>query len=160
MNFLSLSLKEKSLSIGLFFIAYSVVVSLSRIFLASKLSSENLFNKILYMLTSFAIIIFLAPSISSPFHVIIFSVFFSLSYSLVYPLLSSIALKGKSKSITGRIFGAINSSFSIGVNVMTFVFGFIAEFFSFATMFRSAAIIILVGVFIIYLFESRKIKWI
>ena len=156
MNFLSLLLKEKGLSIGLFFVGYSIVVSLSRIFLSNNLSSENLFNKILVMLSAFAIAIFFIPSISTIFHVLIFSILFSLSYSLVYPFLSSMALVGKPKSLTGRIFGAINSSFSLGVNVMTFFFGFIAEIFGFGIMFKTASFVILLGVFLLYLNEKVK----
>ncbi|NSW88957.1 MFS transporter [bacterium] len=158
MNFLSLSLKEKGLSIGLFFVGYSIVVSLSRIFLSNSLSTKNLFNKILIMLGGFALAIFFVPSITSIYHVVLFSVFFSLSYSLVYPFLSSIALVGKSKSLTGRIFGAINSSFSIGVNVMTFLFGFIAEIFGFAIMFKFASLIIFFGVFMLYFNERERIE--
>ena len=157
MNFLSLFLKEKDLSIGLFFVGYSLVVSLSRIFLSSRLSSENLFNKILIMLSLFACAIFFVPFISSTFDIILFSVLFSLTYSLVYPLLSSIALKGKAKSLSGRIFGAINSSFSIGVNIMTFLFGFIAEIYGFNIMFKCASIIILTGAFLLYFYEKRRV---
>ncbi|MBT3476020.1 MFS transporter [bacterium] len=157
MNFLSLFLNEKDLSIGLFFVGYSLVVSLSRIFLSSRLSSENLFNKILIMLSLFACAIFFVPFISSTFDIILFSVLFSLTYSLVYPLLSSIALKGKAKSLSGRIFGAINSSFSIGVNIMTFLFGFIAEIYGFNIMFKCASIIILTGAFLLYFYEKRRV---
>ena len=110
------------------------------------------------MLGGFALAIFFVPSITSIYHVVLFSVFFSLSYSLVYPFLSSIALVGKSKSLTGRIFGAINSSFSIGVNVMTFLFGFIAEIFGFAIMFKFASLIIFFGVFMLYFNERERIE--
>jgi len=158
MNFLSLFLKERSLSIGLFFVGYSIVVSLSRILLSKKISSKNIFYKILIMLSFFSITIFLVPEINNIFHVIIFSVVFSFTYSLVYPLLSSIALTGTSKSLSGRIFGAINSSFSIGVNVMTFFFGFIAEIYGFNIMFKSSAIIIFLGVFLLYFAERGKLK--
>ena len=158
MNFLSLFLKERSLSIGLFFVGYSIVVSLSRILLSKKISSKNIIYKILIMLSFFSITIFLVPEINNIFHVIIFSVVFSFTYSLVYPLLSSIALTGTSKSLSGRIFGAINSSFSIGVNVMTFFFGFIAEIYGFNIMFKSSAIIIFLGVFLLYFAERGKLK--
>ncbi len=158
MNFLSLFLKEIDLSIGLFFVGYSIVVSLSRIFLSSRLSSKNLFNKILMMLTLFACAIFFVPYINNTFHIILFSVLFSLTYSLVYPLLSSIALKGKAKSLSGRIFGAINSSFSIGVNLMTFFFGFIAEVYGFNIMFKCASIIIFIGTLLLYVLEKRTIR--
>ena len=110
------------------------------------------------MLSFFSITIFLVPEINNIFHVIIFSVVFSFTYSLVYPLLSSIALTGTSKSLSGRIFGAINSSFSIGVNVMTFFFGFIAEIYGFNIMFKSSAIIIFLGVFLLYFGERGKLK--
>lgn len=158
MNFLSLFLREKDLSIGLFFVGYSVVVFLSRVLLSSKLSSVNLFNKILVMLSLFGVAIFFVPSINSIFDVILFSILFSLTYSLVYPFLSSIALKGKAKSLSGRIFGAINSSFSIGVNVMTFFFGFIAEIYGFNIMFKCASILILIGALLLFVEERRSTK--
>jgi predicted MFS family arabinose efflux permease len=158
MNFLSLFLREKDLSIGLFFVGYSVVVFLSRVLLSSRLSSVNLFNKILVMLSLFAVAIFFVPSINSIFDVILFSILFSLTYSLVYPFLSSIALKGKPKSLSGRIFGAINSSFSIGVNVMTFFFGFIAEIYGFNIMFKCASILILIGALLLFVEERRSTK--
>ena len=88
----------------------------------------------------------------------LFSILFSLTYSLVYPFLSSIALKGKPKSLSGRIFGAINSSFSIGVNVMTFFFGFIAEIYGFNIMFKCASILILIGALLLFVEERRSTK--
>ena len=136
----------------------NIVDLLSRIFLSSRLSSKNLFNKILIMLTLFACAIFFVPYINNTFHIILFSVLFSLTYSLVYPLLSSIALKGKAKSLSGRIFGAINSSFSIGVNLMTFFFGFIADVYGFNIMFKCASIIIFIGTLLLYVQEKRTIR--
>jgi len=157
MNFLSLFLKERNLSIGLFFVGYSIVVSLSRIVLSKKLSSENIFHKILIMLALFSVGIFFVPLIDSSIDVVLFSIFFSLTYSLVYPFLSSLALIGAPKSLSGRIFGAINSSFSIGVNLMTLLFGFIAEIYGFDIMFKCSSIIILVSVFLLYAAHTRRI---
>ena len=157
MNFLSLFLKGKELSVGFFFIAYSVVVSLSRIFLSSRFASDKLYNKILIMLTFFSISIFFLPFVDTKFHVIIFSIIFSLTYSLVYPFLSSITLSGKSKSLSGRLFGALNSSFSIGVNLMTFFYGFIAEICGFNIMFKCASILIFTGVLFLIIKDRRLV---
>ena len=154
MNFLSLFLKNNSLSVGFFFIAYSIVVSLSRIFLSSRFSSDKLFNKILIMLSLFSLSIFMLPYIGTKYDVVIFSIFFSLTYSLVYPFLSSITLSGKSKSLSGRLFGALNCSFSIGVNLMTLFYGFIAEIWGFNTMFQFSSCVIFLG--IIFLIVRKR----
>ena len=153
MNFLSLFLKNNNLTVGYFFISYSVVVSLVRIFLSDKFSSQNLFNKILLMLVLFSGTLFFIPYIDSKGDIILFSVLFSLTYSLVYPFLSSIVVAGKPQSLTGRLFGALNSSFSIGVNLMTFFYGFIAELWGFDTMFHVASALILVGVGFVFMRE-------
>jgi len=157
MNFLSLFLKDNNLTVGYFFISYSVVVSLVRIFLSDKFSSQNLFNKILLMLVLFSGTLFFIPYIDSKGDIILFSVLFSLTYSLVYPFLSSIVVAGKPQSLTGRLFGALNSSFSIGVNLMTFFYGFIAELWGFNTMFHVASALILVGVGFVFIRERRLI---
>ena len=155
MNFLSLFLKNNDLTVGYFFISYSVVVSLVRIFFADRFSSKNLFKKVLLMLTLFAATLFFIPYIDSKSDIILFSVLFSLTYSLVYPFLSSIVVTGKSQALTGRLFGALNSSFSIGVNLMTFFYGFIAEIWGFNTMFQVASVLIFLGVGFVFMREGR-----
>ena len=157
MNFLSLFLKNNDLTVGYFFISYSVVVSLVRIFFADRFSSKNLFKKVLLMLTLFAATLFFIPYIDSKSDIILFSVLFSLTYSLVYPFLSSIVVTGKSQALTGRLFGALNSSFSIGVNLMTFFYGFIAEIWGFNTMFQVASVLILLGVGFVFTREGRVV---
>jgi len=157
MNFLSLFLKNNDLSVGYFFISYSVVVSLVRIFFADRFSSKNLFKKVLLMLTLFAATLFFIPYIDSKSDIILFSVLFSLTYSLVYPFLSSIVVTGKSQALTGRLFGALNSSFSIGVNLMTFFYGFIAEIWGFNTMFQVASVLIFLGVGFVFTREGRVV---
>jgi len=97
------------------------------------------------------------PFVDTKFHVIIFSIIFSLTYSLVYPFLSSITLSGKSKSLSGRLFGALNSSFSIGVNLMTFFYGFIAEIWGFNIMFKCASILIFTGVLFLIIKDRRLV---
>ena len=157
MNFLSLFLKNNDLSVGYFFISYSVVVSLVRIFFSDRFSSKNLFKKVLLMLTLFAAALFFIPYIDSKSDIILFSVLFSLTYSLVYPFLSSIVVTGKSQALTGRLFGALNSSFSIGVNLMTFFYGFIAEIWGFNTMFQVASVLIFLGVGFVFTREGRVV---
>jgi predicted MFS family arabinose efflux permease len=157
MNFLSLFLKNNDLTVGYFFISYSVVVSLVRIFFADRFSSKNLFKKVLLMLTLFAATLFFIPYIDSKSDIILFSVLFSLTYSLVYPFLSSIVVTGKSQALTGRLFGALNSSFSIGVNLMTFFYGFIAEIWGFNTMFQVASVLIFLGVGFVFTREGRVV---
>lgn len=157
MNFLSLFLKNNDLTVGYFFISYSVVVSLVRIFFSDRFSSKNLFKKVLLMLTLFAATLFFIPYIDSKSDIILFSVLFSLTYSLVYPFLSSIVVTGKSQALTGRLFGALNSSFSIGVNLMTFFYGFIAEIWGFNTMFQVASVLIFLGVGFVFTREGRVV---
>ena len=105
------------------------------------------------MLVLFSGTLFFIPYIDSKGDIILFSVLFSLTYSLVYPFLSSIVVAGKPQSLTGRLFGALNSSFSIGVNLMTFFYGFIAELWGFDTMFHVASALILVGVGFVFMRE-------
>ena len=46
MNFVSLYLVGKGLSVGYFFAGYAIIVSLSRIFLSSYIRQSNLFPKV------------------------------------------------------------------------------------------------------------------
>ena len=149
MNFVSLYLVGKGLSVGYFFAGYAIIVSLSRIFLSSYIRQSNLFPKVLLMLLLFSLTIFFIPAINSLIGVMAFSILFPATYSLIYPILSSILMIGRDHSISGRLFGALNASFSIGVNLMTLFYGLIADLYSFESMFRFASLLIIAGVVLI-----------
>tara|TARA_B100001989_G_C24402625_1_gene394978 strand:- start:523 stop:810 length:288 start_codon:yes stop_codon:yes gene_type:complete len=94
------------------------------------------------------------PLIDSILFIIIFSIIFSSTYALIYPFVSNLLVGPKSQSNSGRLFGALNATFGLGVHLMTFVFGYIIHIYDFNIGFRIASIFILLGTFLLYLKEK------
>ena len=155
MNFVAIFLKEKGLKSGLFFLIYSCTVTFFRLFLSNYISEKNLFSKVLLMLIIFSSLIFFFPTVNSVEGIIIFSFLFSSSYALIYPFLSALLIKENSIENSGRLFGALNSTFGLGVHLMTFLFGYLIHVFGFNIGFQVCSLFILI--FAIYiLWQERK----
>tara|TARA_B100000676_G_scaffold33193_1_gene31392 strand:+ start:724 stop:1857 length:1134 start_codon:yes stop_codon:yes gene_type:complete len=154
MNFIAIFLKSKDLKAGIFFVIYSVTVTIFRLFLSDLFSEKNLFKKVLLMLALFSTSIFFMPLIDSILFIIIFSIIFSSTYALIYPFVSNLLVGPKSQSNSGRLFGALNATFGLGVHLMTFVFGYIIHIYDFNIGFKVASIFILLGTFLLYLKEK------
>ena len=122
MNFIAIFLKDKTLKSGLFFAIYSIVVTILRLFMSEFISESKLFKKILIMLMFFSISIYFLPIIDDTLDIIVFAIIFSSTYGLIYPFISSLLVKPGSEDTSGRLFGALNATFGIGVHLMTFFF--------------------------------------
>ena len=144
MNFIAIFLKEKGLKSGLFFLVYSCTVTFFRLFLSSYITEKNLFSKVLIMLIAFSSLIFIFPMINSIEGIIIFSFLFSSTYALIYPFLSSLLIKEDSIESSGRLFGALNATFGLGVHMMTFIFGYLIHVFGFSFGFQACSLFILI----------------
>ena len=156
MNFIAIFLKDKSLKAGLFFATYSVIVTIVRLFLSDLISTNKLFIKVLIMLAFFSISIFFLPFTENITHVIIFAVIFSSTYALIYPFISSLLVQPGNENSSGRLFGALNATFGIGVHLMTFVFGYVIQYFGYARGFQTCSLFILIFTMIILIKEVRS----
>jgi len=156
MNFIAIFLKDKSLKAGLFFATYSVIVTIVRLFLSDLISTNKLFIKVLIMLAFFSISIFFLPFTENITHVIIFAVIFSSTYALIYPFISSLLVQPGNENSSGRLFGALNATFGIGVHLMTFVFGYVIQYFGYARGFQTCSLFILIFTMIILFKEVRS----
>ena len=156
MNFIAIFLKDKSLKAGLFFATYSVIVTIVRLFLSDLISTNKLFIKVLIMLGFFSISIFFLPFTENITHVIIFAVIFSSTYALIYPFISSLLVQPGNENSSGRLFGALNATFGIGVHLMTFVFGYVIQYFGYARGFQTCSLFILIFTMIILIKEVRS----
>ena len=155
MNFIAIFLKDKSLKSGLFFTIYSVVVTILRLFMSEFISEANLFKKVLIMLLLFAVSIYFLPLINDTLDIIIFAVIFSSTYGLIYPFISSLLVKPGSEDTSGRLFGALNATFGIGVHLMTFFFGYLIHFYGFNFGFKICSIFIFSITLILYIKEKK-----
>ena len=141
---------------GLFFATYSVSVTIVRLFLSDLISTNKLFIKVLIMLAFFSISIFFLPFTENITHVIIFAVIFSSTYALIYPFISSLLVQPGNENSSGRLFGALNATFGIGVHLMTFVFGYVIQYFGYARGFQTCSLFILIFTMIILIKEVRS----
>ena len=96
------------------------------------------------MLIAFSSLIFIFPMINSIEGIIIFSFLFSSTYALIYPFLSSLLIKEDSIENSGRLFGALNATFGLGVHMMTFLFGYLIHVFGFSVGFQACSLFILI----------------
>ena len=101
------------------------------------------------MLAFFSISIFFLPFTENITHVIIFAVIFSSTYALIYPFISSLLVQPGNENSSGRLFGALNATFGIGVHLMTFVFGYVIQYFGYARGFQTCSLFILIFTMII-----------
>ena len=155
MNFIAIFLKDKSLKSGLFFAIYSVVVTILRLFMSEFISEAKLFKKVLIMLLLFAVSIYFLPLINDTLDIIIFAIIFSSTYGLIYPFISSLLVKPGSEDTSGRLFGALNATFGIGVHLMTFFFGYLIHFYGFNFGFKICSIFIFSITLILYIKEKK-----
>ncbi len=155
MNFIAIFLKDKSLKSGLFFAIYSIIVTILRLFMSEFISEAKLFKKVLIMLLLFAVSIYFLPLINDTLDIIIFAIIFSSTYGLIYPFISSLLVKPGSEDTSGRLFGALNATFGIGVHLMTFFFGYLIHFYGFNFGFKICSIFIFSITLILYIMEKK-----
>ena len=155
MNFIAIFLKDKTLKSGLFFAIYSIVVTILRLFMSEFISESKLFKKILIMLMFFSISIYFLPIIDDTLDIIIFAIIFSSTYGLIYPFISSLLVKPGSEDTSGRLFGALNATFGIGVHLMTFFFGYLIHFYGFDFGFKTCSIFIFSITLMLFVKEKK-----
>ena len=155
MNFIAIFLKDKTLKSGLFFAIYSIVVTILRLFMSEFISESKLFKKILIMLMFFSISIYFLPIIDDTLDIIVFAIIFSSTYGLIYPFISSLLVKPGSEDTSGRLFGALNATFGIGVHLMTFFFGYLKHFYGFDFGFKTCSIFIFSITLILFVKEKK-----
>tara|TARA_Y100000817_G_scaffold176813_1_gene138089 strand:+ start:195 stop:527 length:333 start_codon:yes stop_codon:yes gene_type:complete len=107
------------------------------------------------MLLLFAASIYFLPLIKDTLDIIIFAIIFSSTYGLIYPFISSLLVKPGSEDTSGRLFGALNATFGIGVHLMTFFFGYLIHFYGFNFGFKICSIFIFSITLILYIKEEK-----
>lgn len=157
LTFIPVYAKEVGIgSFDLFFISYTLSALLVRIFggwIPDKVGKKRAAVPSLFF---FALSVIGISFVSSAIHFIEVGIVFGLSHGLVYPSIYALVIDLSPEVDRGKAFAICSVSFTFGGMVGSFLYGIVAEFFGFHTMYILAGLVCLVGFFVFSFFGRES----
>jgi len=153
LNFVAIFLRSKGLAAFYFFLTYTIAVTAVRIF-GGKIS-DKLGRKVIASPCLLAVSISLAAMyfVESPLSAVLISLFFSIGYGFLYPTLSALVIDKAGSDERGKVMGAFNASYSLGINFLAFPLGLIARDFGYEIMYFVTGCMVFFGFILFTFFE-------
>lgn len=153
LNFVAIFLRSKGLAAFYFFLTYTIAVTAVRIF-GGKIS-DKLGRKVIASPCLLAVSISLAAMyfVESPLSAVLISLFFSIGYGFLYPTLSALVIDKAGSDERGKVMGAFNASYSLGINFLAFPLGLIARDFGYEIMYFVTGCMVFLGFILFTFFE-------
>jgi len=153
LNFVATFLRSKGLAAFYFFLTYTIAVTAVRIF--GGRISDKLGRKVIASPCLLAVSISLAAMyfVESPLSAVLISLFFSIGYGFLYPTLSALVIDKAGSDERGKVMGAFNASYSLGINFLAFPLGLIARDFGYEIMYFVTGCMVFLGFILFTFFE-------
>jgi len=135
LNFVAVYLRSKGLQAFYFFLTYTLTVTAVRIFggrFSDAWGRKTVASPGLLVVSVSLAAMYL---IDSPLSAVLVAFVFSFGYGFLYPTLSALVIDKAGEDERGKAMGALNASYSMGINFLAFPFGIIARDWGYETMY-------------------------
>jgi MFS family permease len=156
LNFVAVYLRSKGLAAFYFFLTYTITVTAVRIF--GGRFSDTLGRKAIASPGLLVVSISLGAMylIDSPLSAVLVAFVFSFGYGFLYPTLSALVIDKAGEDERGKAMGALNASYSMGINFLAFPFGIIARDWGYETMYVVTGATVFISFLIFTIFEKAQ----
>ena len=147
--FIPTYMKELSLNpISSFFLSYTAAAILTRLFFGHLADKYDRGRIVLPSMLFYGLSIIALIFVRNIFTIASIAVAFGIAHGLIYPAMGAIVVDNAKKE-KGKAMAFYSGAFNIGVTMSSFIYGFLANSYSYETMYITSGIVVIIGMLIL-----------